>query len=79
MDTILNRSERINALDLLGLQVVGSVVGLERVQGHLGGHDRTVLGRDADRRSLGVTKILSMIISRTFLFTYMTSSLEYLR
>ena len=60
MDTILNRSERINALDSLGLQVVARVVGLERVRGHLGGHDRAVLGRDADGRSLGVTKISAM-------------------
>jgi hypothetical protein len=55
VDTILNRSERNNAINLLGLQVVASVVGRERVLGHLGGHDRTVLGRDADGRSLGVT------------------------
>lgn len=64
MDTILDRSKRINALDLLGLQVVASVVGRERVRGHLGGHDRTILWLNADGGSLGVPKIGSMV-SRT--------------
>lgn len=64
MDTILDRSKRINALDLLGLQVVASVVGRERVRGHLGGHDRTVLWLNADGGALGVPKIEINIVSR---------------